>query len=198
MTTHDRAFSFDHHHKLDSDERRRHQPAAPLVELIVTRSPRIVVDLGAGTGYFSLPLAARLPRVRILALDLERRMLALLAERAASAAVAERVEGRLVEGSPQLPLADGEADLALLANLWHELPDPAATLAEIARSLTLGGVIVVSDWSPDGSTEHGPPADHRLPVGHCERMLTAGGWCEVERHDLYPHHWTLTAVRPSE
>lgn len=195
MAHHDRAFRFDHHSKLDSDERRRHQPPGPLVALLASSDPAVIADLGAGTGYFALPLAEALPAARVLALDLEPRMLALLGERAAERGLAERIERRPVEAAPRLPLADGEADAALLASLWHELPEPAATLAELARALAPGGRIVVCDWSPEGSTEHGPPADHRLPAAHCERALAAAGWTAVERHGLYPDHWTVIARR---
>lgn len=196
MTSPNRAFQFEHHHKLDSDERLCHQPPEPLVELIAAAAPRVVADLGAGTGYFALPLVRKLPHARLIALDIETRMLELLARRATVAGSAGRVDCRLIADSPSLPLGAGEADVVLLASLWHELPDREGTLAELVRGLASDGRVVICDWSPDGSTEHGPAADHRIAVEVCERALVAAGWHDITRHAIYPHHWTITARRP--
>lgn len=192
---HPHAFRFTEHHRLDSDERRRHQPPGPLVELVADTTPATVGDLGAGTGYFALPLLARLPAARLVAMDVEPRMLELLAARAADAGVTRRLECRRIERPPQLPADPGELDTVLLASLWHELPEPAATVAELGRVLAADGVVVVCDWSPTGSTEHGPPAAHRIEVEACERVLADGGWSRVTRHEIYPDHWTVTARR---
>jgi len=193
---HDHVFHFDQHSRLDSPERRRRQPPEPLVELVAQSRPATVADVGAGTGYFSLPLAERLPDARLICLDLEPRMLGLLDERAAAADTAERIETRLVVASPALPLADGEADAALMVNLWHELDDPSATLAELARSLSDGGRLVVCDWAPEGDREAGPPVGIRATADSVEAVLEAEGWRAVRRVPLYHDHWTVTAERP--
>jgi len=192
---HEHVFHFDQHARLDSPERRERQPPGPLVELIARSSPQVVADLGAGTGYFALPLAQQLPAARVICLDLEPRMLGLLDERAAGAGMFGRLETRLVTESPALPLTDGEVDAVVLVNLWHELGDPPATLAELARSLRSGGRLVICDWAPEGDREAGPPVEHRVAAGAVEAVLSESGWSAVRRVPLYRDHWTVTAER---
>ncbi len=192
---HEHVFHFAEHARLDSDQRRQRQPPEPLVELIAQTSPRVIADLGAGTGYFALPLAERLPAARVICLDLEPRMFWLLAERAAHTGVTNRIVTRLVTESPALPLTDGEANAALLVNLWHELDDSAATLAELARGLAPGARLAICDWAPEGDRESGPPVEIRATVGSVEAALRDAGWSSVRRVPLYRDHWTVTAVR---
>jgi len=194
--THDHVFHFDQHARLDSDQRRERQPPEPLVELIAQSAPQVVADLGAGTGYFALPLAERLPTAHVLCLDLEPRMLELLAERAIGVGVADRIQTRLVAARPKLPLADGEVDAALLVNLWHELDDSAATLAELARGLAPGGRLVICDWAPEGDRVSGPPVKIRASAAAVETALSDAGWSSVRCVPLYRDHWTVTAEHP--
>ena len=194
--THDHVFHFDQYARLDSDQRRERQPPEPLVELIAQGAPQVVADLGAGTGYFALPLAERLPTAHVLCLDLEPRMLGLLAERAIAVGVAERVKTRLVTESPALPLNEGEADAVLLVNLWHELHDSTATLAELARGLAPGGRLVICDWAPEGDRESGPPVEIRASAAAVETALSDAGWSSVRCVPLYRDHWTVTAEHP--
>jgi ArsR family transcriptional regulator len=101
-----------------------------------------VADVGTGTGVLALELA-RLG-CRVVAVDHSERML----EAARAKLEAEGVSGvelRLGEAS-RLPLADGEVDACLAHMVLHYLPSPAEALAEMARVLRPGGVLVVVDF----------------------------------------------------
>jgi len=176
--------------RLDSPDRVRRQPVAPLVALVEEAAPAVVLDVGAGTGYFALPIAEALPRTRVIGLDVEPRMLAVIAERAAERGLTERVQ-TLEAPSDRLPLADGAADLALMVALYHELGDRPAYLAEVRRVLRDDGVFVVSDWRPEGTHESGPPAECRVPRATVEAELSAAGFGPVEVHDLYSDFYVV-------
>lgn len=190
-----RHIHFAHHHALDSDERRREQPVGPLVELVLGRAPSLVADVGAGTGYFALPLAERLTRGRVVCLDLEPRMLEVLGERARERNLADRVETLLMDDAGSLPLADASADVALLVNLYHELDDRPRFLAELRRTLRPGGLLLASDWRPEGAADHGPRPEHRVGVAAATRELELAGFAPVEEHPLYRDHWVLSGAR---
>lgn len=61
-------------HHLHDEFRKRIQPVEPLVELIRERIPKkgILVDFGAGTGYFTLPLAKLFREVYAVDINAER------------------------------------------------------------------------------------------------------------------------------
>ncbi len=154
---HRHRFSFDKVEKLDDESRRRRQPIAPVIDALALDSDDVVIDLGAGTGYFALPIAARLgPGGSVIALDVEPRMLDLLCQRAAERGLADRIRRLEVVSQGALPVADASATRALVANVHHELDDPRVVLAELHRALRPQGRIVVVDWQPSGTTEIGP------------------------------------------
>jgi len=151
-----------------------------------------VLDIGVGSGWFALPLAARLPDSRIIGLDVEPRMFEVLAERAAASGQAGAVQ--TLEAPPDaIPLPDGSVDAALMINLYHELDDRQAYLAEIRRALTTGGHLLVCDWDPAAPGEGGPPRDHRVPRDTLERELTAAGLGHITHHDGYDNLYLVSA-----
>jgi ubiquinone/menaquinone biosynthesis C-methylase UbiE len=181
--------------RLHSPERMGRQPAGPLVDLVAAFNPSVVLDVGAGTGYFALPLAARLPSARVIALDVEPRMLDELGRRSRERQTSGAVETVVAEASA-LPFADRALDLALLVNLYHELDDRSAHLRELRRVLRPGGHLVVCDWHPHGDLEAGPPAAHRIARETAEAELGSAGFAAATEHALYPAYWTLSATAP--
>lgn len=114
-------------------------PAALVREVM----PRVetAVDLGCGPGDL-LPVLAERAR-KVIGVDSSPSMLGLAERRSAGLAVGVRM-GEL----EHLPMADGEADFAVLCLTLHHLPDPAAALAEARRVLSAAGRLVVIDFAP--------------------------------------------------
>lgn len=103
--------------------------------------PLVIADLGAGEGTLSLMLSQRAKRV--IAVDSSRKMVEY------GASVAERngienLEYRLGD-LEELPVADSEADLALLHQSLHHALHPDRALCEAFRILRPGGRVVVMD-----------------------------------------------------
>lgn len=190
-----RKISFAEHEHLDSDERTVRQPPGPLVELAAEAAPASVVDWGAGTGYFTLPLLRRLPAARVVCVDVEPRMLGVIAARAQETGVDERVGLLEVEAGAPLPLEAGSVDLVLMVNLLHELDQPGEALNEVVRVLVPGGRFLVCDWDPAGDPVHGPSPAHRVPVERAEVELARVGLGSMRRHDLYHDFWVIEASR---
>ena len=79
------------------------------------QSDHVVADIGAGTGYFSFPISARIPNGTVLAVDIQPEMLAIIESRK-SAGLSDdswqNIETVLgTEKNPNLP--DGALDLIL-------------------------------------------------------------------------------------
>jgi ubiquinone/menaquinone biosynthesis C-methylase UbiE len=125
------------------------------------------LDVGCGTGFLSLELAAR--GHRVTGIDFAPEMLALAKAKAAGAAI--RFEEADAE---QLPFAAASFDLVMTRHVLWTLPHPEAAIDEWIRVLRPGGRLAVIDghslvapgeeqsYSARRSAEYAPIGD-RLP-----------------------------------
>ncbi|MDW8327093.1 MAG: class I SAM-dependent methyltransferase [Anaerolineales bacterium] len=103
------------------------------------------LEIGVGTGRIARPLADR--GVRLVGVDLSRKMMAELRRRATEA-MPLLVEADAV----RLPLASAAFDAVLSVHVFHLIPDWQAALAELRRVLRPGGVYLTGyDWRPPDS-----------------------------------------------
>jgi len=112
------------------------------VRRVLPPAPAEVVDAGGGTGQLAVPLAADGWRVRVL--DPSAAMLATLLERAAElgpevAARVAAIQGDAAQAAELL--GEATADAVLCHGVLEVVPDPAATVAALARVLRPGGVL---------------------------------------------------------
>jgi ubiquinone/menaquinone biosynthesis C-methylase UbiE len=98
------------------------------------------LDIGCGTGFLSLELAAR--GHRVTGIDFAPAMLALAKEKAAASGAAIRFEEADAE---QLPFAAGSFDLVITRHVLWTLPHPEAAIDEWIRVLRPGGRLAVID-----------------------------------------------------
>jgi ubiquinone/menaquinone biosynthesis C-methylase UbiE len=149
-----------------------------------------IADIGAGTGYFAIPMARQAGRV--FAVDLQADMLDLLAAKLVRDESIDNID--LFQGTATATtLGDQCCDRVFLANVWHELDDQDAVLAEARRILRPGGQIAILDWRPDGVWPPGPPTDHRIPAERVQSKLTAAGWNVNAVAHIGRYHYLLIA-----
>jgi ubiquinone/menaquinone biosynthesis C-methylase UbiE len=103
--------------------------------------PRIVLDVACGPGILTAALA---PHAReVVAFDITPEMLNRARQRCAAAGLAN-VSFR--EGSAaDLPFADASFDTVVTRLSLHHFPQPGRAIAEMARVLRPGGLLVVAD-----------------------------------------------------
>lgn len=148
---------------------------------------------GAGTGYFTLPIAARIaPAGRVFAVDVSPEMLARLHEKLAEAALTN-VQCVEAEASATT-LPPNSCDCVLLANVWHEFDGHAAVLAEARRILRPGAHLAILDWRPDVEPVHGPPLEHRISAASARQALAQAGFTPADSAPLFKFSWLVTAA----
>ena len=169
-------FDAQHADKLENPERLIELPPAKLVELLRLAGAETVVDFGAGTGMYAIPLAAAVPAGRVLAVDEQPELLDRLRAKLASHPGAG-VETVLSEGG-RVPLDDGVADRMLIVNVLHHVDDDPDALTEISRLLAPGGLLVAAEFARM-ERPVGPPNDHVLPLDRVRALLTGAGLVEL-------------------
>lgn len=96
-----------------------------------------VLDLACGPGIYTRPFARRLPRGRVIGLDLSRPMLRYARTRSRSEGLSNL---DLVRGTAlALPFRPGSFDVVNCCGALHLFPDVGHSLAEIERVLVPGG-----------------------------------------------------------
>ena len=155
---------------------------APLLGLL--SCDWVVGDLGAGTGEFSEMLA---PFVRgVVAIDRSAEMLAATRLRLEGADNVDLRQGNLEE----LPIADGELDVAVLALVLHYVVDPALVLKEVHRALKPGGRAIVVDMrAHERGLGYAEEMGHVWPgfeLGQVERWLGDAGFGAPRTQPLRP------------
>jgi ArsR family transcriptional regulator len=117
---------------------------AALKEALGGRRPRLLLDLGTGTGRM-LELFAK-DYERGVGIDINPSMLAYARGRLEAAGITHAVvrHGDLYD----VALADGAADAVVMHQVLHFLAEPAQAIREAARVLAPGGRLVIADFAP--------------------------------------------------
>lgn len=152
--------------------------ARALADRLAPRMPRgaLLLDVGAGSAVWSLPLLEQDTGARLVVLDLPP-----VVERTLAAARAAGLQDRTeaVRGDYHSAPLPRDVDVALLANVLHlESPaDARALLARTAAAVRPGGLVVVID-ALDGKTERAAAVRkaYALHLG----MRVAGGYPHAE------------------
>ncbi len=113
---------------------------------LLTNAPArwCVFDAGTGTALIPLELAARDPRVLIVAADAAETMLTLAREHVARAGLNHRISP-VRRDCKALPEADESFDVVMSNSIVHHIPEPASVLHECWRILKPGGLLFVRD-----------------------------------------------------
>ncbi len=156
---------------------------------------RDVVEFGCGYGTFTVPVAKRISGT-LTTFDIDPAMVERTRQRAAAAGarnVMYVVRDVFAAGF------GGEAeckDACLVFNILH-CEEPVKLLAEAARLVRLGGIVLVIHWRFDPATPRGPSMEIRPRPERIVEWAEQTGLLEVEGPviDLPPWHYGLQLKR---
>lgn len=143
-------------YSLSSEETRDNLGEAQVVmDLANIGEGMTVADIGAGEGYYTVRLAARVgARGRVLAQDIDEETIKRLGTRVER----ERLDNVSIklgaEDDPRLP--ENSFDRVFLVHMYHEVTEPYAFLWRLRPALRAGGQVIVVDVDRP-TDQHGIP-----------------------------------------
>lgn len=129
---------------LERDGRQRQERTDLLIQRLPLEKDHVVADIGAGTGYFSFPVARRVPEGKVYAVDIQPEMLDIIRKKQAASTV-DNVEARL-GSTTEVQLPDNSVDLAFIVDAYHEFSHPVEMGQSLVRALKPGGRLVLIEY----------------------------------------------------
>ena len=174
---------------LERDNRNIEENTNLTIQKITLPVNGVVADIGAGTGYYSFKLSAKVPKGKVFAVEVQDEMISYLRNKKLllKDSVVEIVKGS--NHSPNLP--DNSIDLAIMVDVYHELDFPAEMLQAIRKALKQNGKLLLIEFR--GEDPLVPiKALHKTSVTQLNRELKANGFTLNYKDEFLPiQHFLL-------
>jgi ubiquinone/menaquinone biosynthesis C-methylase UbiE len=172
------------------EEPRDWQDTNEIMDRLHIKEGDIVADIGAGSGYFTIPLAKRVGgNGMVFAEDIQIEMVNYVSKKVEEL---EMKNIRVIFGKPDDPsLLDNFFNLAFLANTYHELEKPFLMLKNIRKDLRYYGRLAIIDWDPSKKSPFGPQIEDKVPEDTVIKEVESVGFDLIEKHNFMPYHYFL-------
>ena len=168
---------------LDNPEKRGDIPPEQLLRMVPLDKKDNILDLGAGTGYITIP-AAKMVEGMVYALDIDAKMLDFVHTKAKKENITNI---KTVEGSiNNIPLLTHSVNIALASIVLHEVKDLSVSLKEVKRVLKPGGYFVCVEFEKKEEDSDNHP---RISSSLMEQEIKTAGFRVIQQlqptDDLY-------------
>jgi 2-polyprenyl-3-methyl-5-hydroxy-6-metoxy-1,4-benzoquinol methylase len=185
-----RAWARGYFELLERPNREDVQKSPEIMKLLAFRPGERVADIGAGTGYFTFPVAEAVgPGGVVWALDIAPEMIEVLEFRIKAQKVANVTVRRVASDDPQLE--PGSLDTILMIDAIHYVKDRTAYARKLLPGLAPGGRLVIIDYKPKPMSERpwGPSPEQQFPQEQLDREMAAAGFKVVKAYDFLPEQF---------
>jgi SAM-dependent methyltransferase len=178
---------------LERPDRDKWQKPDAIVAALGLAGSETVVDIGAGSGYFSFRLARALPRGTVIATDIQPEMVRHMHHKAMSEGIQNL---RAVLGEAADPGVPPTADLVLVCDVLHHVPNQPVWLGKLASQMKTGARLALVEFK-QGKLPQGPP--ERLKLSRAKQLKLAkdaGLVLDEEKPKLLPYQTFLIFRKP--
>ncbi len=188
-----------HHHFSDAQrwvavfeapDRERWQKPDEVIKALKLKPGQTVVDIGAGTGYFTRRFAKAVgPHGKAVGLDIEPSLVAYMRADAKRQGLSN-YEARLVK--PDDPeLSPNSADLIFFCDVLHHIDNRPVYLRSLIPALRPNGRVAVIDFKKRADTTIGPPPRYRISRKEMIDEFRKAGFELIVEHRFLPYQYFL-------
>lgn len=168
--------------KLNNPERFKTLNPDVIWEALDMQNPEVLIDIGAGTGFFANEFVKKISGGKIYACDTSEIMIKWMKEN-----ITENNMIPLLCSESSIALESEAADLVYMINVHHELLEPKKLLGEAYRLLKPNGKIAIIDWKKEEMTD-GPSIEKRISEETIMEQLKNVGFNNVVSHNILLLH----------
>ena len=178
---------------LERPDRESEERTDLLLQNLALKATDHVADLGAGTGYFSFPIAQQVGTGKVLAVDIEPEMLRLVEQRKLVDGVVNIDTVLANERSPNIPNAS--VDVVLLVDAYHEFSYPREVMAGVVKGLKPGGRVVLVEYRGE---DRSVPIKllHKMTQRQAIKEMSAVGLRWLRTDDYLPQQHVMVFTKP--
>ena len=156
-----------------------------IVSRLITKPNMVVVDLGAGTGYFAGLFSKQLPEGKIIALDPETSLITWMEERKKRGSLDNVSVHQITENDPGLDQLSDNIDLLFVGYTYFHFDDPVTYFSEkVFPFIQDKTVVAIADMAPvQGQPRHTVSAQQVI-----KEMAEAGFELTEEPTTLYDQY----------
>ena len=184
-----KASTDDSINRFESKERDEYQQPHKVMQYLGNINGKAIMDIGAGTGYFSVKLAKH--GANVIAADVNDEFQTFLKKRIEDNKIENITLRKIPFDSPDLK--DNEVDMVLIVNSYHHIDNRAEYFAKVKKGLKNDGELVVIDFFKT-DVPVGPPTNHKVSIDEVVAELKKAGYTSFEVNvDLLPYQFIVKA-----
>jgi SAM-dependent methyltransferase len=173
---------------LDRPDRALWQKPDEVVAALHLADTNTVVDLGAGSGYFTFRFAHAVPHGSVVAVEIEPEMVRHIHHKVMTEGVNNV---RVILGKPDDPGVPPEADVVFVCDVLHHVENRPAWLARLASEMKPSARLVLIEFK-EGKLPQGPPESLKLPRSELLALTKNAGFAlAAEEATLLPYQLFL-------
>ena len=178
---------------LEKPERAIWQKPDDVVAALGLKGSETLIDVGAGSGYFTFRFAQALPHGKVIAADTEAEMIRHIHHKVMSDGITN-IQAVLIK--PEDPQVTKEADWVFICDVLHHVPDRPVWLGRIASAMKPGAKLALIEFK-EGKLPEGPPESAKIPRAQLVTLANQAGLkLDGEKLDILPYQVFLVFRKP--
>jgi ubiquinone/menaquinone biosynthesis C-methylase UbiE len=177
---------------LDSKQRERIIPPEALISQMPIQKNHTLLDVGAGSGFFTIPMAES-TFSKVYAMDPDRRMLSVIEVKAKEKGLTniELIQDYI----ENLSIQNNSIDFVIASLILHEVSSLTKALSNIFEVLKTGGHLFCMEYEKDDLIIEGPPMSIRISSEELKKVLLSIGFEIVKKTKINDAIYTILAVK---
>ncbi|MCA0131697.1 class I SAM-dependent methyltransferase [Winogradskyella alexanderae] len=173
----------------ESPERDAYQKPEKVLQYLGNISDKTIMDIGAGSGYFSVKLAEK--GAKVIAADVSEEFQEALKKRIENNKLENITLRKIPYNNPSLE--PNEVDMVLIVNTYHHIENRSDYFAKVKTGTKSTGELVLIDFFKS-ETPVGPPLDHKISIDQVITELKEAGYSNFDINvDLLPYQYIIKA-----